>query len=357
MFQIVGEKQHFDQWDLDQLVTNPCMKKGDSVVFNGHGKTYGVTAFEQNGEIFADVPNFLLQKPGSIRVDLNYGLDCHMDCRTTFTVVAKEKPTDYSCDVNIKNREAPTAGVSSWNDLTDKPFYEEAGEAELDSGEYTSVLNDAYGAYCVPGTFHEQLAEYPDQCTITLDGAVYEGLRITYIEGLGRMCGNLSLMNSLMGTSFENTGEPFFVGISMVDYIMFVTDTAPTKHNVRFAVPCQVFHSISHDFVHIPTFDLNEMGLAEIKTNGGVAETVVDSAEFFNALKNGCVRIIFTADGVTNRAVVCANFKYSRNACYFHVSQDIHMFAYFAVVRQRNGERNDLKTKISGQIVSFQYAT
>ena len=71
MFTIYGGKQEFMQWDLDQFVTNPCMQEGDEVVFyNSHGATYVVKAFVQNGEVLADVPNYLLQMDGNILVDL-----------------------------------------------------------------------------------------------------------------------------------------------------------------------------------------------------------------------------------------------------------------------------------------------
>lgn len=131
MFTIYGGKQEFMQWDLDQFVTNPCMKAGDEVVFRAMGKAYETVAFVQDGVVCADVPNFLLQKPCDIQVDLGWGLDCHMDCRTTFTVVAKDRPADYVCPYNIKPRNNNGGGVSSWNDLTDKPFYEESGIVEI----------------------------------------------------------------------------------------------------------------------------------------------------------------------------------------------------------------------------------
>ena len=104
MFEIYGSKVAFDQWDLDQLVTCSCLQEGDKVVFRGLGKAYETTAFVQGGVILADVPNFLLKEPGSIRVDLGWGLDSHLDCRTTFNVIAKDKPEGYKCTYNIKNR-------------------------------------------------------------------------------------------------------------------------------------------------------------------------------------------------------------------------------------------------------------
>ena len=105
MFAIYGGKQEFTQWDLDQLVTNPCMEEGSEVVFKSRGKTYETTAFVMNGEVVADVPNFLLQEPCSITVDLGWGLDVRMECRTVFNVVEREKPVDYCCEYNIKNRQ------------------------------------------------------------------------------------------------------------------------------------------------------------------------------------------------------------------------------------------------------------
>lgn len=140
MFQIVG-KEKFEQWDLDQLVTCDCLKEGDAVVFSGYGKAYETTAFAQDGKVVADVPNFLLQKAGSFRVDLGWGLDAHMDCRTTFTVEAKEKPEDYVCTCNIKQRNSTApggsgGGATSWDDLGTAGYREDtvlyADDLEVD---------------------------------------------------------------------------------------------------------------------------------------------------------------------------------------------------------------------------------
>lgn len=126
MFTIFGGKTEFKQWDLEQLVTCDCLQEGDEVVFSGHGKIYRTTAFVQEGKVWADVPNFMLNKAGSFVVDLGWGLHRHMDCRTVFNVAAKAKPEDYVCPYNIKprNTAANNGGVLSWNNLTDKPFYE-----------------------------------------------------------------------------------------------------------------------------------------------------------------------------------------------------------------------------------------
>lgn len=158
MFTIYGGKTEFNQWDLEQLVTCSCLQEGDKVVFSGFGKAYETTAFVQDGQVWADVPNFLMQEPGYIRVDLGWGLDCHMDCRTTFTVVAKDKPVDYVCPYNIKPRANNSGGgVSSWNDLTDKPFYEETQTVEV-LAECQPSYVESEGMFLLEGVLPDLIA-------------------------------------------------------------------------------------------------------------------------------------------------------------------------------------------------------
>lgn len=136
MFTIYGGKTEFEQWGLDHLVTCSCLKKGDPVVFHGFGKNYETRAFEKDGRIYADVPNQILQESGRIRVDLGWGRDCHLDCRTYFNVVAREKPSDYEFHTNIKYKEAENSGGFTgsvkWEDIENKPFYDSGGAAPLD---------------------------------------------------------------------------------------------------------------------------------------------------------------------------------------------------------------------------------
>lgn len=149
MFEIYGGGTELKQWELNKTVTNPCMKEGDDVIFrNAHGQTYVVKAFEEGGVIQADVPNYLLQKSGNILVDLEQGLEHHTECRTTFTVVAQDKPENYDCQCNVPDRPAKNVGgVSSWNDLTDKPFEEvESRPVFMASGTGSNVKCDNFVA-------------------------------------------------------------------------------------------------------------------------------------------------------------------------------------------------------------------
>lgn len=103
MFHIYGGKTEFQQWETGQLVTCPHMEVGDAVVFRAHGKAYAAKATQREVGVWADVPNYLLQEAGQIRVDLGWDANGHLDCRTYFEIAEQEKPEDYSCDCNIEH--------------------------------------------------------------------------------------------------------------------------------------------------------------------------------------------------------------------------------------------------------------
>lgn len=103
MFHIYGGKKEFQQWETGQLVTCPHMEVGDAVVFRAHGKAYATKATQREVGVWADVPNYLLQEAGKIRIDLGWDANGHLDCRTYFEVAEREKPEDYSCDCNTEH--------------------------------------------------------------------------------------------------------------------------------------------------------------------------------------------------------------------------------------------------------------
>ena len=219
MFTIYGGKQEFMQWDLDQFVTNPCMQEGDEVVFyNSHGATYVVNAFAKDGAILADVPNYLLQMEGNILVDLEQGLDRHTECRTTFAVVAQAKPEGYDCQYNVPDRPVKNGGVSSWNDLTDKPFYEESGIVEI-LPELTAEVGEDSGVAMLPAAHIIVGNLY----TVTYNGTAYECVanEADPLES-GTMLPALGNMGGVDG------GEPFFIMVdeSAGEGILFPLDGA-----------------------------------------------------------------------------------------------------------------------------------
>ena len=226
-------------------------------------------------------------------------------------------------------------GVTSWNDLTDKPFYAEYVETELVSGEYDSRLDTTFGAYYVGPTW-PILNEVPKSLTITLDGAEYKDLTTTEVQGLGHLCGNLYFLNSIAGTSFEDTGEPFMAAVSETGITIFVLDTEFTMHSVTVVAPIRVVHPISQDFIQIPTFDLNEMGLPTIPFDGIDVTTDADNTELFDALKKGCVRLKFTLGTYELSAIAYSVYNSSSQSCYCHFATWWSTHVYIQVMHGIN---------------------
>lgn len=209
MFEIYNsENQHFTQWEQNHVLTNPCMKAKDEVVFrNSSGKTIVAYARTQGGQVVVDVPNVLLQYPLNILVGLGQGLEQHSECETVFSVVEADKPEDYEFVDNIK---LPSNDISlddleiSWNDLTDKPFGVIAGEDVFlpqdtrltYSTQTQSFMGNVIAAPSV-GTI----------CTVTYNGVCYEVIAKEFMQGQIAL-GNLAM------AGLEDTGEPFAVIIN-----------------------------------------------------------------------------------------------------------------------------------------------
>lgn len=92
MFEIYNDYTEFTQWESGHRLTEPSLIAGDKVVFlNSRGKTYTMEAYGYGSGVMVDVPNELLTMAQPIVVYIS-GKN---NTRTTFPVVAQEKPADY----------------------------------------------------------------------------------------------------------------------------------------------------------------------------------------------------------------------------------------------------------------------
>lgn len=113
MFEIYGGAKHFNQWDVDQKVTNDCMVAGDQVVFcNATGMTIPMYAYNDGGTVVVDVPNKMLMCGANMLLQLGQGVDAHFECRTIIDVIPREKPEDYVFVDNVPLPVPPCVGGS-----------------------------------------------------------------------------------------------------------------------------------------------------------------------------------------------------------------------------------------------------
>lgn len=136
-------------------------------------------------------------------------------------------------------------GVSSWNDLTDKPFYVQSSDTVLLDGEFTTEYIDTYGVFGIDTAYIETQEAAPEMVTLVYDGVEYKGLTFTDIPDLGKVGGNLYHMNALFGTSFEDTGEPFILAVTKTGCAIMTLDTEATAHIIRLFIAGESIEKIN----------------------------------------------------------------------------------------------------------------
>lgn len=96
---ILGGRNSFYQWDINQRITSERFKAGDEIHFSTkvQDNAFVVVAYEHEGKVVADVPNILLQDHFSI-LAYRYTREGEgsqtVDSRN-FTVIERAKPDGY----------------------------------------------------------------------------------------------------------------------------------------------------------------------------------------------------------------------------------------------------------------------
>lgn len=275
---VTRDVSELTQWDQGRILECHAMTDGDRVFFRGaSGETYTMRVIHTGVE----VPNVLLQTAKPIVVDL----EGHPECRTQIRVNPAEKPANYMFIDNVMDSESRFVKVFS-----------DCIESSVD----TSVGLYVVGAYIDCG-----FKSTPKIISITYDGVAYNNLSITPMDnpGMGsfNLCGNLSLMNTILGTSLEDTGEPFLCIVTADEVDGFVTllvpDVEATMHTVAVYVPLENIKEADRD--HLPEFadiDLVELGvpvLSEDNPTAYVAISETTSDKIWNTLKQGAVSVRF----------------------------------------------------------------
>lgn len=269
-----NESKELYQWDLDRQIkiTVPDNIELDEAHFAHQydNEALVVRTKTEDGELVADIPNILLQSSMPIKVWLVSGdVTVYSDL---ILVIQRPKPADYvytetevlrfeSLEARIKALEnvkvdetlsekgkaadakatgdkisqlsTDKANVNhehSWNDLQNKPFYEEYTDAKVIAEEQTVTLlnGSAITGYIADGAYYGEvtyLANLWDDATkgetiyhVYYNGELYECVLDDC--GIGMLLGNRALYSNRE----VDTGEPFCI-IHGGDFRVYSYDT------------------------------------------------------------------------------------------------------------------------------------
>jgi hypothetical protein len=143
-----------------------------------------------------------------------------------------------------------SGGVSSWNDLTDKPFYTESTGVVTLLDE-TQIPLDSGGMFTMSAegnVFQEGLTYF-----VTFDGSDYECVSFERIDNgiLGYMIGNLAFLGG------ENSNEPFLIaGIPSEQMVVIIAPNyAGTTVTIKIMVNSEIVHPLDKKFLPDYTHD------------------------------------------------------------------------------------------------------
>ena len=186
-------------------------------------------------------------------------------------------------------------------DYQPRTHWSEEGKVQVSyQPKYQSELNSEYGFYEFLVHFNEYVESYPltSIYSIEYDGVEYKNLATVELQGT-RFFGNLYFLNSLYGTSFENTGEPFLLTGGSHGMSMFTLDQQASTHSVQIYVDGTNHHRIDQCYIpKLPVVDLTPYYM-DIEFNKRLTITGDDYFEkVYEVLrKYEIVRIVYRSSG------------------------------------------------------------
>lgn len=244
--------------------------------------------------------------------------------------------TASEIDEKLKKVDSITSGISSWNELTDKPFGDEERRAEiLVESSFAFFYVSDYGAYCYGFNFSDDIPLFPlalgDKCIVVWDGDVYE---VTVGDSSAILPNTLYIGN---GSSFGLSGneEPFAIawdatgetGVSLFSAV----DTTETTHAVAIYRDITVIKTLDPKYLpdtasggsaEIPIFDLAAMGMETVDINSNSSAMIeTDTTEIYAALDKGAVTfsLSITMNGETVTGICTAHslksMEYEQHQC------------------------------------------
>ena len=149
----------------------------------------------------------------------------------------------YLYELCMNKSQGGTGGVTSWNDLTDKPFYRELEESVIILQEQTF--------YAIDGTIDFPIFSLilGETYSIRWNGALYTCVAQDATPLMGMESVMIGNSGALMGE--EGTGEPFLILTTDAEGGMSrgIALDGSTSVKIRLAGPTYVYHTLSDAYI------------------------------------------------------------------------------------------------------------
>ena len=217
----------------------------------------------------------------------------------------------------------------SWNDLTDRPFGDNAdGTVKQLDNKYLSILD--YRAASHTEILSETSVEFTGGEGGPSDIAVLNNNEIYYVVWDGTeyvLTAHSVVFNGVDGIAVGNTsiigagddtGEPFVLGYAPEHNLnVFVTQSPEdSTHTVRIYQSTEETFTLKDEYrPDVPHFNLAEMGLGDPTEDENVSMAFIttDTTQIFAAFEKGPVKFTITLDGSVQSHVMTGRYYISDN--------------------------------------------
>jgi hemerythrin-like domain-containing protein len=195
-------------------------------------------------------------------------------------------------------------------EFQERTHWSEEGKVPvLDIPVGVSGLDTTYGAFTFNLLFNEYAGSIPLSAIMSVE---YDGVEYTNLAGFAsggmQFFGNLYFLNTIFGTSFENTGEPFIIGGDTSGMIVLTTDNESTRHSIQIYIEGTYHHRIDRCYQpQLPVVDLTKY-YTTIKENGA---TTISGDNYYEEVyrvlrENDMVKVLYVVseNGVIATTVV-----------------------------------------------------
>lgn len=161
---------------------------------------------------------------------------------------------------------------------------------------WKEIVNGTYTTYNVNGvfygaevTYNEELDNF-EKVNVIFDGIEYKDLILTYQEDISSVCvGNLSILNSIIGTDYKNSIEPFVIVFNDENCMLVTSDYSQSStHSLIISYEVENLKKLDNKYLSIDKYHNanSENAQSGLAVNQAIYNSLKEVNENFDILLN-----------------------------------------------------------------------